>query len=289
MRSTSPALLAALLLTTTAARAEPSAPPHALHVDWTRDGVIVGAGAVLWLGSELVLKTQLAPSTCRVCERAADGTSLVNPVDQWGRGMADPSAEGRARASRWSDVTLAVTAPVSVLGPWLLGSSSGAPAAYLAEDALIITQALVFSAVLNQGVKFAVGRERPFVHVLPEEQKLLTNHPEDNNLSFYSGHASSTFALAVAAGTVAELRGYPNRGWVWGVGLPLAASTALLRMAADKHYVSDVVVGALVGSAFGVAVPLLLHGRQAPAGSSAATLRVSPGPGVGGLMISGQF
>jgi membrane-associated phospholipid phosphatase len=142
--------------------------------------------------------------------------------------------------------------------------------------------------VLNQGVKFAVGRERPFAHVLSEDEKLLTDHPEDNNLSFYSGHASSAFALAVAAGTVAELRGYPNRGWVWAVGLPLAATTALLRMAADKHYLSDVAVGALVGSAFGVAVPLLLHGRQAPVGSG-ATLRVSPGPGMAGLMLSGQF
>lgn len=284
MRPTCPALLVALLLTSTAARAEP---PQALHVDWTRDGLLVGAGAVLWLGSELVLKKPLAPATCRACERAADGTSLVNPVDQWGRGVADPTAEGRARASRWSDVLVFGALPVGAMaGPWLLGSSSGAPAAYLAEDALIVTQALALSAVMNQGLKLAVGRERPFVHVLPEEEKRLTDHPEDNNLSFYSGHASSAFALAAAAGTVAELRGYPHRGWVWGVGLPLAATTALLRMSADKHYLSDVVVGALVGSAFGVAVPLLLHGRQAPAGTA---LRVSPGPGVGGLIVSGRF
>jgi membrane-associated phospholipid phosphatase len=144
----------------------------------------------------------------------------------------------------------------------------------------------VLASVLNQTVKFGVGRERPFVHVLPEDQKPLTPKPTDNNLSFYSGHTNLAFALVVSAGTVAELRGYNHRGWIWAVGLPVATSVGLLRMAADKHYLTDVGIGALVGSAFGVAVPLLLHGRVAET-PGAFSLNVTGGPG--GAVLSGRF
>jgi membrane-associated phospholipid phosphatase len=58
------------------------------------------------------------------------------------------------------------------------------------------------------------------------------------------------------------MRGYRLAPLVWGVGMPLAAATGYLRIAADKHYLTDVVVGALFGAAVGVALPLLAHGRQ---------------------------
>ena len=50
-----------------------------------------------------------------------------------------------------------------------------------------------------------------------------TEAPEDNNLSFYSGHTNFSFALVVSSGTVATLRGYKGAGLIWAVGLPLAA------------------------------------------------------------------
>jgi membrane-associated phospholipid phosphatase len=62
-------------------------------------------------------------------------------------------------------------------------------------------------------------------------------------------------------------------------------------MGADKHYLTDVLVGALAGSAFGVGVPLLLHGRQQettqPQRATDVSMRVSGG--IGGVMLSGRF
>ncbi len=260
---------------------------HDLRYNWARDGVITGVGAVLWISSEALFKEQLAPETCRWCDRNPDGTSGLNGLDRWGRGLAGTTEEQRKRADTWSNVVDFGLLPVGVLGAqYALARGSGAPRSVFYQDAGIIIQTAVLSSVLNQTVKFIAGRERPFVHVLPEDQKHLTHKPDDNNLSFYSGHTNLAFALVVSAGTVAELRGYKHRGWIWGVGLPMAASVGLLRMAADKHYLTDVGMGALMGSAFGVAVPLLLHGRvkETPGGVS---LNVTGNQG--GVMLSGRF
>ena len=57
----------------------------------------------------------------------------------------------------------------------------------------------------------------------------------------------------------------------------LAASTAYLRIAADKHYFSDVLVGSAFGMASGIAVPLMWRHN----------LEVMPQPN--GVAIAGQF
>ncbi|WP_434381357.1 phosphatase PAP2 family protein [Melittangium boletus] len=263
---------------------------QSLDFNWTREGLITGVGGALWITTEAVFKSQLAPSACRWCDRSSDGTDTLNAVDRWGRGVAARTEQGRHAWNTWSNVVDFGVLPVGVLGAqYLLGSSNGASPRHAAEDATIIVESAVVAAVVNQAVKFAVGRERPFVHVLDEEQKARTKHPSDNNLSFYSGHTSLAFSLVTAAGTVSELRGYDKSWLIWAVGLPAAASVGVMRMGADKHYFSDVVVGAAAGSLFGVAVPLLLHGRRS------ATPDVGPGVSMrmsgnlGGMSLSGTF
>jgi membrane-associated phospholipid phosphatase len=276
-----------------AARQATDAPTvHALDFNWTRDGAITSAAGVLWIASEAFFKKDLSPKTCRWCDRSADGTDTLNAVDRWGRGLGADTAEGRKRWDTWSNVGGFGVLPVGVLGAqYLLSSGSGAPLRYYAQDATIIVETVVVSSLVNQVVKFSVGRERPFVHVLPEDQKGLTEHPNDNNLSFYSGHTAMAFSLVTAAGTVSELRGYKNRWLIWAVGLPVATSVGLMRMGADKHYFTDVLTGALAGSVFGVGLPLLLHGRQQqqtqPQRATDVSMRVSGG--LGGVMISGRF
>lgn len=122
-------------------------------------------------------------------------------------------------------------------------------------------------------MKFTVGRERPFVHVLPADEKSRTAHPSDNNLSFFSGHTTLAFAVATSSGTIASMRGYRLAPAVWAAGMSLAALSGYLRIAGDRHYLTDVLAAAAVGSAFGVGVPLLFH---APRSENAATLRFQP-------------
>ncbi|WAS84541.1 MULTISPECIES: phosphatase PAP2 family protein [unclassified Corallococcus] len=276
-----------------AAAQDASDAPRALRFNWTRDGIITGTAGVLWITSESVFKADLSPAQCRWCDRAPDGTDRLNRLDRWGRGIAGSTEASRKRADTWSNIIGFAGLPLGILGTqYAVGRSSGASTEFFAQDATIMVQSAVLASVANQAVKFAVGRERPFVHVLPEEEKGLTAHPSDNNLSFYSGHTNLAFSLAVSAGTVAAMRGYKHQAIIWGVGLPLAASVGLLRMGADKHYLSDVLTGAVLGTAFGVAVPLLLHGRvddTAPAATRTSSVSLNPMVGTQMVGLSGAF
>ncbi|MBC7171541.1 MAG: phosphatase PAP2 family protein, partial [Polyangiaceae bacterium] len=87
------------------------------------------------------------------------------------------------------------------------------------------------------------------------------------NRSFFSGHSSMAFT---GAGLVCfhqqQLAGlYGSRAagiGVCGSALAFASTTALLRVAADKHWSTDVLAGAGVGIFSGWLLPWLLHGRS---------------------------
>ena len=62
-----------------------------------------------------------------------------------------------------------------------------------------------------------------------------------------------------AAGTICHWRHYWTEPYVWGSGIALSLSTEYLRMAADKHYLSDVLVGGFIGISSGLLVPRLMQ------------------------------
>ncbi|GAC1538791.1 MAG: hypothetical protein NVS2B9_05540 [Myxococcales bacterium] len=265
------AALAACLAGGKAVAVEPIA--HDLRLD-IPVAAVAGLG---WLGSELVLKSALAPASCRWCDTDRSGKDALNGFD------------AAARSVRWANPGLAdtlssldafVLLPVGLLGLDALAARRDGALGRWPEDVVILMETATAQAALNQLVKFAVGRERPFVHALPAGEKGLTARPSDNNLSFYSGHSSLAFSLAVGAGTIAHLRGYRSEPVIWAVGMPLAAGTAYLRLAADKHYATDVIVGSIAGAALGFAVPSIFHGRSAsaPPGRSAAAFLISVPP-----------
>jgi membrane-associated phospholipid phosphatase len=65
----------------------------------------------------------------------------------------------------------------------------------------------------------------------------------------------------------------------------LGAATAYTRMAADRHYFTDTLAGAAIGSVTGAAIPLVFHGR---AGDS-AKLAAIPIRGGQMLTLGGSF
>jgi membrane-associated phospholipid phosphatase len=231
-----------------------------LRWDPVLDASVTAGGATAWIASEL-LKPQLAPSSCRWCS-----------VDGLDAGVRDALVWRDTRAADTaSNVTGFVLAPLTAVGLNALAAAHDGAFGNAGKDTLLIVEATVIAADVTQLTKMLVGRERPFVHALSPDEKLRTARPADNNLSFFSGHAAVTFALAAAGGTVGTMRGYRWAPFAWIVGGAAAATTAYLRIAADKHWLTDVLVGAVVGAGIGIAVPALFHSAvDAPNSASAA-------------------
>jgi len=248
--------------------------PHALDYDLPRDLAIAGGATALWATTEL-LKGTLAPAACRWCAPPGFDVAARDAL-RWG--------DDRRTADVLSYVSALGLAPLAVFGLDALAAHDAGEVRGFWFDALVIAEATALAMAMNQLVKFLVARERPFVKALPEAEKRSTPMPADNDLSFYSGHTAFPFALAVAAGTVAEQRGYRLAPAIWASGLTLAAVSGYLRIAADKHYLSDVLTGALLGSAMGVAIPLLLHPRRED-GDSPGVASLSATPLQGGAMM----
>jgi membrane-associated phospholipid phosphatase len=241
-------LAAAIILLTGSAVAEPS--------HWYQGAagrrrvthlVVFAVSGGLYVSSETFLKDDLAPTTCRRCAPLGFDRSVRNSV-VW---------NDTALAGTLGDLEAFVLAPVVGLGLTALAWSgtNGDRVGRWIDDAAPILQSAVFSGLVNQVVKFAVGRRRPFVQFGDP-----TRPPDlDDNTSFYSGHTTLAFAIATSAGTVAHRRGYRLEPLIWAAGYTLATTTGYLRIAADRHYFTDVATGAVVGTAIGLAVPLLLH------------------------------
>jgi len=95
----------------------------------------------------------------------------------------------------------------------------------------------------------------------------VDRNPRDARLSFYSGHASTTFAAAVGGAYLfSQSSDDPvARTAVWASSLMLAGATSNLRVRAGKHFYSDVLAGAAIGTGVGVLVPALhLQGQARP-------------------------
>lgn len=262
----------AATLVLTLAAAVPARVGHAaddgtFRYDLRLDGALTGAMGLTWAGLA-IFQGAIAPSGCTWCE----GNGLDATVRD---GLRWDSA-GTPNALSYAT---AVVGPAAVVG---LGALSAGMEGRLrqtwAADGLIVAEAVVAAGLLNQIAKLIAERQRPYAHYGSS-----TGGGVDSHLSFYSGHTSLAFSFAVAGGTVASMRRYRLAPWIWGAGLAMAAATGYLRIAADKHYFTDVMTGALVGSGVGLAVPWL---HRSPPGLEVrrVSLMVTPtGMGLFGL------
>jgi membrane-associated phospholipid phosphatase len=99
-------------------------------------------------------------------------------------------------------------------------------------------------------LKAAVGRARP---VLYTDGAAAVAADKESMRSFPSGHTALAFSLATSYWLARrDLTGDPGAaGWL---GLVAAAGVGVMRVASGKHFPSDVLAGAVIGSASGLIV-----------------------------------
>jgi undecaprenyl-diphosphatase len=129
--------------------------------------------------------------------------------------------------------------PPTVLGLLLAVAVFGGPAGV--ETARLAVLTLAPTNLLVEGLKHGVGRPRP------------DGDAKRSNSSMPSSHAANAFALAAVLG----------RRRVW-YAIPIWALAALVgfsRVYLNRHYLSDVLVGALIGVVCAWAVARLMESR----------------------------
>ena len=160
--------------------------------------------------------------------------------------------------------------------------------------------------------KKSFGRERPYLAFNNERAIEKFGTGDDAHESFYSGHASTAFFTAAFADPVladllqARWPGYrlweprespldaaptwPMRVLRLGQGLALyglAAAVAHSRIEIDQHFMTDVVVGALVGAAHGRLLYRWGYRHRGDRGDRRPM--VAAVPGGGGLALTWRF
>ncbi len=110
----------------------------------------------------------------------------------------------------------------------------------------LMFEALLLSGIYTHTMKMTFGRSRPY----NEEGANAYKWFETKNMyySFPSGHSTGVFSMA----TVFALR--YDRWWSYAIGYPLALGTSIARSYKDQHWLSDIFLGACIGTLSGIAV-----------------------------------
>lgn len=147
-----------------------------------------------------------------------------------------------------------------------------------AKDFVVLGETVSLSLALSTAVKYAVRRPRPYMYA--DGAVLSDRQEEEASLSFYSAHTSTAFAMATAYSYLFSLR-HPDSPLVvpcWITTHLLAAAVGGLRIAAGWHFYTDVLTGAVLGSAVGLLVPYLRKKRTDAGRAEALSFRLVATP-----------
>lgn len=147
----------------------------------------------------------------------------------------------------------------------------------------LLFESMLLTFVVNHSTKIIAGRARPFLNQGNSDFRFFEMN--DDYQSFPSGHTAAAFTIATV------LSDRINNVFASTALYLLAAGTATQRIIQDRHWFSDVVIGAMVGTLCSKAV-LSASEREAfwvysnTNADSTLHYRLSPGYGFNGLSLN---
>jgi len=160
-------------------------------------------------------------------------------------------------------------------------------------------QAQAITGLLTRGGHHLIARERPDVSECRDDGDYDGRCFGGPNASFPSGHTSTAFvAAALGCAHHAHLPLYgegPGGAVACGVDMALATTSGALRLISDRHYASDVIMGAALGTGVGLAVPFVFHYHEPRSAKRTEraefrwTVAPLPHPKAPGLSVYGWF
>jgi membrane-associated phospholipid phosphatase len=189
------------------------------------------------------------------------GTIAIRPLDKSAAtALQTPTRQQNALLNRGATFVRVVAQPGStIIGLSMYAAGRIAKSERLAEVGLRGTEALVVGSALGTGMKFFFGRARPFVDTTgpnPDDWQLGRGWTRgDRYQSFPSGHSTAAFAAAAAVTTETSIW-YPALTYtvIGPIMYGGAAAVGLSRMYNNRHWASDVIMGAAIGTFAGIKV-----------------------------------
>jgi len=153
-------------------------------------------------------------------------------------------------------------------GPFIIGGAMYVVGRYggkprVAHLAVHGIESIIVGLSVVGVLKTTLGRARPFVSAdtNPGDFGFLRGFRSDRYQAFPSGHATTAFAAAAAV-TAEAWDWWPRSRWVVGPLLYGGATlVGLSRMYEDKHWASDIIVGAAIGTFAGLKTVRFTHTR----------------------------
>jgi membrane-associated phospholipid phosphatase len=189
------------------------------------------------------------------------GTVSIRPLDKSAAlSLQRPAPQKRKILRTTANIVTKIADPGSVV----IGTSMYAVGRLshndrLAELGLRGTEALVLGEVSAVALKYMFGRARPFVDTIspnPDDWQLLRGWSRGERYrSFPSGHTVAAFAAAAAVSAETS-RWWPNETYFLIGPVLYAGATAVgaSRMYENRHWASDVIMGAAIGTFAGTKV-----------------------------------
>jgi membrane-associated phospholipid phosphatase len=198
-----------------------------------------------------------------------------------------------------SDITLATSiAQVALVDSLIVPLADGSSDVAF-QLLLMDAQAFSLNTLISTLTSKVVARARPTVVDCRRDPNFDPLCKQGSFASIPSSHTSTAFT---AAGLTCIYHQYlPLYGGGWDTAacawsLTLAGATGMFRIVGDRHYVSDVVLGAAIGFSLGYVYPYLFHFGDGAAhgfGKSTSDLQLGPVLGAGntpyGASVIGQF
>lgn len=229
--------------------------PYALG---KKDFLLAPLSAAAFVSSEVLDKKKfnLALEEIQALDRQTIGSFDRGATYKWSK-SAERFSDVPEQALRYMPILYAI--PVLKNKHWNNGVTLG----------VMYSEVVLLTAGVTGITKSLTGRIRPYLYntsfTAEERFAMQGKEAPTASTSFFSGHTSTAFAGAVfLSKTFTDI--YGKTTWskvIWVGSLSLATATAIARVEAGVHFPTDVLMGAVVGSAIGYFIPVLHKSTQA--------------------------
>jgi membrane-associated phospholipid phosphatase len=212
--------------------------------------------------------------------------------DDWVRGwLRIPGESGRNAAALTSDFFVFTLAAAPFINAFFVAGWEHERMDVAWKLAALDAETLLTVTFVTLSLQKLTARERPFVKECQVNPSLSECSIGAKYASFPSGHTSLVFAAVALECFHHGFLDTTHTGWggaVCPITIVVATGTAVLRVAADRHWATDVITGALLGGGLGYAIPAL-HLAFASNKETTAVITPAVSPSYLGLSIAGRF